>query len=116
MKKVILTILMLGVAMNAYGTEVDDGRPSGDRQALASLSNLPDTREIEKLYPNCKSHIRAEVEEFYKEGVEEGQHKAMLAVAIKMFKKAGTYKPDIMEFTGITEAQLREALAKSEGK
>ena len=36
----------------------------------------------------------------------------MLAVAIRMFKKTGTYTPDIMDLTGITEVKLREALAK----
>jgi len=116
MKKVVLTILMLGTVMNAYGAEVDDGRSSGGRQPLASLTNLPDIREIEKLYPNCKSHIRAEVEDSYKEGIEEGKYKAMLAVAIRMFKKNGTYTPDIVDLTGVTEARVREALAKEKGK
>lgn len=63
-------------------------------------------------YLRYSHHIRAVEEAAHGKGVEEGESKAMLAVAIRMFKKTGSYTPDIMELTGITEAQLGEALAK----
>lgn len=107
---------MLGTAMNVYGAEVDDNRISDDRKPLSFSPNFPDTREIEKLYPNCKSHIRAEVENSYNEGIEEGKSKALLVVAIRMFKKNGTYTPDIADLTGVTETQIQEALAKEKDK
>ncbi len=71
-------------------------------------------------YLKYSQHIHHEKDEARKEGVEEGlekgEHKAMLTVAIKMFKKGGAYTPDIMDLTGITEVQLREALAKEKGE
>lgn len=62
-------------------------------------------------YLRYSQHIHAVEGTAHSKGVEEGESKAMLAVAIKMFQKNGTYTPDIMDFTGVTEIQVREALA-----
>ena len=62
-------------------------------------------------YSQNMHHERAEAR---KDGVEEGAHKAMLIAAIKMFRKGGAYTPEIMEFTGITEEQTKEAIAKEQ--
>eukprot|EP01037_Dinobryon_pediforme_P015994 gene15994-16164_t len=56
-------------------------------------------------YLRYSQHIHAVEGTAHSKGVEEGESKAMLAVAIKMFQKNGTYTPDIMDFTGVTEIQ-----------
>lgn len=63
-------------------------------------------------YLRYSQHIQHEKEESRREGVEEGESKALLVVAMRMFKKSGAYTPDIMDLTGITEDQVREILAK----
>ncbi len=120
MKKIIFPLLIAGAAMGAYGMDEDGKTTRDSRQVLSPLPNLANTTDLGNPYPECSQHIKAIKEQARRKGIEEGlekgEHKAMLVVAIRMFKKAGTYTPDIMELTGITEGQLGEALAKSEGK
>lgn len=76
MNRMVLTLLIVGIAMKVHGTEVEERRSfMGNRQPLASLSNFPDTSKLEKLYPNSRFHIRAGVQESFEEGVEEGLEK-----------------------------------------
>ena len=117
MKNLILTAATIGLIINAYGMDRDGealaykaGRP------LTDMSNYQEGKESKNLYPECSQNIKAEREEAYREGLQEGEHKAMLIAAIKMFRKGGAYTPEIMEFTGITEEQTKEAISKEQGQ
>ena len=110
MRKIALTVLMMGMTMNVYGAEAEDKPPEERKKSLVHWS---DPSYIDPYYPECSQHIRAEIQEAY----EEGKQKVKIGIAIRMFKKGGIYTPKfIEEITDITEEQLREALAKEEHK
>ena len=112
MKKTVLTILIAGVAMNAYGTDQEGDVKGGySRLPLSDTSNRSEGVELDMLYPECSQYIQYEKDESRKVGIEKGRQQERLKSVRRMLAK-GLSDADINELADLKEGELDQIKAR----
>ena len=114
MKKIGLIVLMMGIAMNSYGMDLESERPADEsRKPFSNKYIYPNSLDVENPYPECSQYVQTVREEFYLKGFEEGRQSVLLKVATRMFEESSDYTHEfITEITGVTEEQLKDIFSK----
>ena len=113
MKKIGLIVLMMGIAMNSYGMDLERERPADEsRKPFSNKYIYPNSLDVENPYPECSQHIKVEKEQARLKGLKEGRQEEKLSTA-EILLGMGLSDEQIMQVTRLTAEQLEEVKTKN---